>query len=50
MKIKIELDESCQDVEVVIRTAHLGQDIEQIQAALAQLERQPLIFYKGTSD
>lgn len=35
---------------MVIRTAHLGQDIEQIQAALAQLDRQPLIFYKGTSE
>ncbi len=50
MKIRIELDDSLDDVEVVIKAAQLGPDIEQIQQALAQASRPPLIFYKGTSE
>lgn len=50
MKIRIELDPNSDDLEVVIRTAQLSPQISQIQEALEQLNRHPLIFYKGTSE
>ncbi|WP_394405908.1 LytTR family DNA-binding domain-containing protein [Streptococcus sp. 20-1249] len=50
MKIRIEMDEDCRDVEVVIRANQLTLQIQQIQEALANLERKTLIFYKGSSE
>jgi DNA-binding LytR/AlgR family response regulator len=50
MKIRIELDDGLDDVEVVIRTNRLSVEIEQIQQALMQIERPRLVFYKGTSE
>lgn len=50
MKIRIELDSSCEETEVVIRAARLDGHIAQIQEALEQLNRTPLIFYKGSSE
>ncbi|MGT2784651.1 LytTR family DNA-binding domain-containing protein [Streptococcus merionis] len=50
MKIKIELDDQLEDVEVVIRSKDLSGQVEQIQQALAQLSTSALVFYKGTSE
>lgn len=50
MKIRIELDDQLEDIEVVIRSPRLGSEIEQIQQLLAQAKRPPLIFYKGSSE
>ncbi len=50
MKIRIELDDSLDDIEVVIRARHLGPEFEAIQKTLSQLNRPSLIFYKGSSE
>ncbi|HFI0305193.1 LytTR family transcriptional regulator [Streptococcus suis] len=50
MKIKIELDDSLDQLEVIIRANQLGPGIERIQQALSQLQRPSLIFYKGSSE
>ncbi|MDQ8766649.1 LytTR family DNA-binding domain-containing protein [Streptococcus ruminantium] len=50
MKIKIELDDGLDDLEVVIRASHLSVEVEQIQQALAQVNRPKMIFYKGGSE
>lgn len=50
MKIRIELDDSLNDIEVVIRASHLSEELEQIQQALSQVSRPQLIFYKGSSE
>ncbi|MBP2624059.1 LytTR family DNA-binding domain-containing protein [Streptococcus oricebi] len=50
MKIRLELDQSLTEVEVVIKTARLDSQIEQIQRALEQATAPPLIFYKGSSE
>ncbi|MGO0054280.1 LytTR family DNA-binding domain-containing protein [Streptococcus suis] len=50
MKVRIEFDDSLDQVEVVIRTSQLGPEIEQIQQALQQVSRPSLVFYKGSSE
>lgn len=50
MRIRIELDDSLEDVEVVIRTHQLTAEIERIQKVLTQTNRHSLIFYKGNSE
>ncbi|AUC92614.1 MULTISPECIES: LytTR family DNA-binding domain-containing protein [Streptococcus] len=50
MKVRIEFDDSLDQVEVVIRTSQLGPEIEQIQRALQQVSRPSLVFYKGSSE
>lgn len=50
MKIRIELDDSLDDVEVVIRTSRLSAEIEQIQQALVQVNHPQIIFYKASSE
>lgn len=50
MKIRVEVDESLADVEVLIRTNRLGPPIEVIESALRGLGRGSLTFYKGTSE
>lgn len=50
MNIKIELDDSLDDVEVVIRAKELTADIAQIQQALSQFSKTRLTFYKGSSE
>lgn len=50
MKIRIELDASLEEPEVVIRAAMLTEQIQQIQMALQEVVRKPLVFYKGTSE
>ncbi|MDQ0222038.1 LytTR family DNA-binding domain-containing protein [Streptococcus moroccensis] len=49
MKVKIELDSQCDEIEIVIRTPELSDQVEDIQRALSQLTKPPLVFYKGTS-
>lgn len=48
MKVRIEFDDSLDQVEVIIRASQLGPEIEQIQQVLGQLNRPSLVFYKGT--
>lgn len=50
MKYRIELDDQLSEVEVVIRAPHLTEQVASIQGALSQLNRPPLVFYKGTSE
>lgn len=50
MKVRIELDDSLEQLEIIIRSNQLGPDVEQIQQALSQISRPSLIFYKGTSE
>ena len=50
MKIRIELDTDMAETEVVIRTAQYGEEVARIQAALEQANRQPIAFYKDTSE
>lgn len=47
MKVRIEFDDSLDQVEVVIRTSQLGPEIEQIQQALQQVSRPSLVFLQG---
>lgn len=49
MRIRIDLDDTCSDVEVIIKTSQLNEQVAQIQKALSQLSRAPLVFYKGSS-
>ncbi|SUN47152.1 LytR/AlgR family response regulator [Streptococcus dysgalactiae subsp. dysgalactiae] len=48
MKIVIELDASCENIEVNIKAAQVTEQVLQLQQALLQLERQPLIFTRTT--
>ena len=50
MKIRIELDDGLDEIEVVIRAGQLSAELEQIQQALSQGNRPQLIFYKGNSE
>lgn len=50
MKLRIELDESLNEIEVVIRSSSLTPELEQIRQALSQLSQTRLIFYKGSSE
>ncbi|HFU4122156.1 TPA: LytTR family DNA-binding domain-containing protein [Streptococcus suis] len=50
MKVRIELDDSLEQVEVIIRSNQLGPELEQIQQALSRLSCPSLVFYKGTSE
>lgn len=50
MKVRIELDDDLDQVEVIIRSNRLGPEIERIQQALGQLNKPALVFYKGTSE
>lgn len=50
MKVRIELDDSLEQVEVIIRSSQLGPELECIQQALQQVSRPSLVFYKGSSE
>ena len=50
MKIRIELDDGLDEIEVIIRAGQLSAELEQIQQALSQGNRPQLIFYKGNSE
>ena len=50
MKIRVELDDSLDASEVVIRTKCLTPEIEQLQGLISRVNRPPLTFYKGTSE
>ncbi|MGT2935638.1 LytTR family DNA-binding domain-containing protein [Streptococcus castoreus] len=50
MKIVIDLDASCDGIEVAIKTAQLTEQVVQLQQLLRQMDRKPLIFYKGSSE
>ena len=50
MKIRIELDDGLDEIEVVIRAGQLSAELEQIQQALSQVNRPQLVFYKGNRE
>ncbi|MGT2715682.1 LytTR family DNA-binding domain-containing protein [Streptococcus respiraculi] len=50
MKIRIELDDSLDDVEVVIKTARLTDQVDQLQQLLSKMNQPSLIFYKDASE
>ncbi|MGT2800121.1 LytTR family DNA-binding domain-containing protein [Streptococcus marmotae] len=50
MKIRIELDDGLDDVEVVIRTANLTDQVNQIQSLLSKMNQPSLVFYKESSE
>ena len=50
MKIRIELDDGLDEIEVVIRAGQLSAELEQIQQVLSQVNRPQLVFYKGNSE
>lgn len=50
MRIRIELDDTLSDIEVIIRSPKLSADITRLQEILQQAQQPPLIFYKGTSE
>lgn len=49
MKIRIELDGSLTEDEVIIRTTSLGEHVEKLEKAVREVicARQQLIYYKG---
>lgn len=52
MKIRIEIDENLTEEEVIIRTANLGAEEEEISSALKELSRarQKFVFCKDETD
>ena len=50
MKIRIELDDGLDEIEVVIRAGQLSAELEQIQQVLSQVNRPQLVFYKGNRE
>lgn len=50
MKIRIELDETLGETEIVIKTAQLDQQIYQIQKSLEEITTPSILFYKDTSE
>lgn len=50
MKIRIELDDSLDDVEVVIKTARLTDQVDQLQQLLTKMNQPSLVFYKEASE
>lgn len=50
MKIRIELDDGLDDVEIVIKTASLTDQVGQLQRLLSQLNQPSLVFYKDASE
>lgn len=52
MKIRIEIDESLTEEEVVIRTGSLGKQVEEIQRALGDVigARQKFVYYKEETE
>ncbi|MBF0787423.1 MULTISPECIES: LytTR family DNA-binding domain-containing protein [unclassified Streptococcus] len=50
MKIRIELDDSLDDVEVIIKTASLTDQVHQLQQLLSQVKHPSLVFYKDASE
>ncbi|MEY8434950.1 LytTR family DNA-binding domain-containing protein [Streptococcus hyointestinalis] len=50
MKITIELDDSLEDVEVVIRTSQLTPEIESIKRSLEKAVAPPILFYRGNNE
>lgn len=50
MRIRIELDESLDEPEVLIRSPHLNDEVMRVQRLLRQTERHALVFYKGTRE
>lgn len=50
MKIRVELDIGLTETEIVIRTAHLDEEITRIQQVLEEAHSQPIAFYKETSE
>ena len=52
MKIKIEIDESLQEDEVLIRCRGLTDEVTQIQKSVSDVVNagQKYVFYKGTTE
>lgn len=50
MKIRIELDDGLDDVEVVIKTARLTDQVDQLQQLLSKMNQPSLVFYKDASE
>lgn len=50
MKIRIERDEHLNELEVIIRSPSLDDHVARIQQLLSQVNRSPLVFYKGTRE
>lgn len=50
MKVRIDIDDSLEQIEVVIRTKQLSPEIEALQRLISQSDKPPLTFYKGTSE
>lgn len=50
MKIRIELDDSLDDVEVVIKAASLNEQVRQLQKHLSQMKKPSLVFYKDSGE
>ena len=52
MKIRLELDGSITEEEIVIRCADLSEEVQLIQKTLAELaaKRQRFVFYKGDTE
>ncbi len=52
MKIRLELDSSISEDEIVIRCGHLSEEIQMVQKTLADLalKNQRFVFYKGDTE
>lgn len=50
MKVKIEMDESLEDIEVVIKTPVMNERVQQVQATLFDFSKKQavIVFYKGS--
>lgn len=50
MKIKIEIDESLEEEEIVIKVPGINERVQRIQAALQDISKSQtaIVFYKGT--
>ncbi|MGT2712522.1 LytTR family DNA-binding domain-containing protein [Streptococcus oriscaviae] len=50
MKVRIELDDSLDEMEVIIRAPELDLAVTEVQQALTRLNKPSLVFYKGNSE
>ena len=50
MKVKIEMDESLEDIEVVIKTPVMNERVQQIQETLFDFSKKQavIVFYKDS--
>ena len=49
MKIRVELDSSLEEAEIVIKAPRFDEQIERIQRSLKEVAKPSILFYKDTT-